>query len=412
MSTVICPMLSALQPADDNGQPVNRECIYQECRFYNQEQSDCSLTLGANAVALLAEEAVSRPTPPDPTQQISDAVQPAIDRLAAQERRSADLSALLGRIESQCASLAEMQQKVGERLLEEMSLVQANAQKNSQTIGGVAGRLEKAERAAERFEAGLAKLGPAIAELDGRLAKMEPSMPALEGRIAQLDQSFAGLEAKVNKIEHMIVALNTRLARTEDSNQSVLKAIEAQAKRDMADQQQRKKDEAVACNNHGVALYYRGAHEAARDAFRKALQLIPDYAEACNNLGLALSKLGEEKEAIDAFRKALALDPKMGEVYNNLGFLYHTTSQFERAAQMFGMATENVTDSSVAYTNLGNTYYAMEQHEKAVEAWRRAVDLDPLNENAQRGLRMFEQGPTDEAAQDDASRPEQPAAGS
>ena len=32
--------------------------------------------------------------------------------------------------------------------------------------------------------------------------------------------------------------------------------------------------------------------------------------------------------------------------------------------------------------------------EKAVESWRRALELDPMNENARRGLRMFQQEPS------------------
>jgi len=97
----------------------------------------------------------------------------------------------------------------------------------------------------------------------------------------------------------------------------------------------------VASNNRGVALYYRGAFDAARDAFLKAIELQTDYPEALNNLGLVYSRLGSEPDAIEAFRKALTLDPKMGEAYNNLGFLYHTSAQFDRAAQMFGLAIEN-----------------------------------------------------------------------
>ena len=42
MSTIICPMLAALNPLDENGQAVNRECIQADCRFYNAEQQDCN----------------------------------------------------------------------------------------------------------------------------------------------------------------------------------------------------------------------------------------------------------------------------------------------------------------------------------------------------------------------------------
>ena len=81
----------------------------------------------------------------------------------------------------------------------------------------------------------------------------------------------------------------------------------------------------------------------------------------------------------------------MGEVFNNLGFLYHTSAQFERAVEMFGQAIENAADTSIAYTNLGNSYYKLQQPDQALRAWKRALELDPMNENARRGLRMFQQ---------------------
>ncbi len=49
---------------------------------------------------------------------------------------------------------------------------------------------------------------------------------------------------------------------------------------------------------------------------------------------------------------------------------------------------------NIIRANIGNTFYKMKQPEKAVEAWRRALELDPMNENARRGLRMFQQDPS------------------
>ena len=67
------------------------------------------------------------------------------------------------------------------------------------------------------------------------------------------------------------------------------------------------------------------------------------------------------------------------------------TAVYSRDAWL-GAALERV-GITVAYTNLGNCLYKMKQPEKAVEAWRRALELDPMNENARRGLRMFQQDP-------------------
>ncbi len=147
-----------------------------------------------------------------------------------------------------------------------------------------------------------------------------------------------------------------------EGNRAVIKAVETQLERDQTDLARKQRETAEECNNRGVALYYRGALDAALAAFRRAIELLPGYAEAHNNLGLVLSR-------------------------------YHTTGKFDRAVQMFGQAIQNSGDSSVAYANLGNSFYKMKQADKAVEAWRRALELDPMNENARRSLRMFQQDP-------------------
>ena len=67
MSTLICPMLSALKPEDENGQPVNRECIYEQCRFFNVDEKDCNLMMASSAMLRMADDA-SRTAQPDGAQ--------------------------------------------------------------------------------------------------------------------------------------------------------------------------------------------------------------------------------------------------------------------------------------------------------------------------------------------------------
>ena len=50
---MICPMLSALKPTDDNGNPVDRECIYENCRFFNIEVRDCTLMMASRAMGAI-----------------------------------------------------------------------------------------------------------------------------------------------------------------------------------------------------------------------------------------------------------------------------------------------------------------------------------------------------------------------
>src|SRR5260221_12351351 len=56
MTTLLCPMLTALKPTDDAGAPVNRECIYEQCRFFHLEKRDCSLMMASRAMLQMADD--------------------------------------------------------------------------------------------------------------------------------------------------------------------------------------------------------------------------------------------------------------------------------------------------------------------------------------------------------------------
>lgn len=469
MTTVLCPMLTALKPIDDAGREVNRECIYEQCRFFHLEKRDCSLMMASRAMLQLAEEGAhpspQAGTPPADFERrltdmgkdllhsalevqgvVREAGQANLERTASVETRLESLERSLGQRlagleaaaqaggdDGQPAALAQLDVRLqtfetasGERL-------DAVAARTDERLEAVAARVDErleavAARIEERFEALAARadeqgkilfdLGAAAAqtaeqmtalsELQQKVAdrvleemslvaagshKFEQAVVALEKKVDQTSQENVQLSQLVTLIKGETERTYAALRSIHEGNRAVMQAVEAQLQRDQADLKRRRHEDAQSCNNRGVLAYYRGALEAALEAFRQAVALEPEFAEAHNNLGLAHSRLGQDKEAVDAFQKALKADPKMGEVYNNLGFLYHTSSQFERAVQMFGQAIQTAGDSSVAYTNLGNTFYKMKQPEKAVEAWQRALELDPMNENARRGLRMFQQEP-------------------
>ena len=463
---MICPMLSALKPTDDNGAPVNRECIYEECRFFNIEHRDCNLMMASRAMLEAAQQggaraALSSEAPPAALldmerrltdlgrgllqsslevqgvvreagqatighlAEVSDALARRIDGIEARlpsspQEADARLAAALREIDGRIAGVLQeihgMLASVLEQLPGRVSAVVGQGQ------GGAGAALEQAT---VRLQARLDEQGRGVAATAAATSQTLEQLAALsdmQQKIAErLLEDMSLVSANSRKIEQAVTTLDTKLDRLGDEalqssqlltlvkgqsekthsalrglhegNRAVIQAIQTQLQRDQADLVRRQRDEALECNNRGVALYYRGALEAALEAFRRAIEVLPDYAEAHNNLGLVLSKMGKEQEAVQAFQEALRLDPAMGEIYNNLGFLYHTTTQFDRAVEMFGQAIQNSGDSSVAYTNLGNCLYKMKQPEKAVEAWRRALELDPMNENARRGLRMFQQDP-------------------
>jgi tetratricopeptide (TPR) repeat protein len=90
-----------------------------------------------------------------------------------------------------------------------------------------------------------------------------------------------------------------------------------------------------------------------------------------------------------AFETAIELNPELGAGYNNLGYVLYLQENFEAAIEMYTEAIGREHDTSAAYTNLGNAWQKLDKTEKAVESWKRALEVDPSNERAQRYLDRF-----------------------
>jgi tetratricopeptide (TPR) repeat protein len=474
VSTLLCPMLTALKPVDEAGQPVNRECIYEQCRFFNTEKRDCTLMMASRAMLRMSDEAARKPDASAPAAadfdrslatmgkdllssslEVQGVVRESglalLEKIGGLDARSAAIEGRIGGLETRFDSidatltrrLEEMEQRIGGLLHDRLNetanrlgggIVERFGEALNERIGQLERSVgqeiasvrthleEKLRAAAARYE----EQSRAIADngtIFAQVAAGVSSLSDMQQRVAEkLLEEISLVTATAHKVEQLVGGLDQKVARSveeyhqlnqlvtlikgetertfaalrglHEGNRAVIQTVETQLQRDQADLKRRQRDEAQSCNNRGVIAYYRGALEAASEGFRQAIHLQPDFAEAHNNLGLVLSKTGQDKAAVEAFQQALKLDPKMGEAYNNLGFLYDAASQFDRAVEMFGQAVQSSADTSVAYTNLGNTFYKMKRPEKAVEAWRRALELDPMNENARRGLRMFQQDPS------------------
>ncbi|MEE9217825.1 MAG: tetratricopeptide repeat protein [Acidobacteriota bacterium] len=284
------------------------------------------------------------------------------------------------------------------------------------SIAAMAPRLEQVEGAAQSSRQELERLCGGVADLRARLENGPEALKGLESQLQDLQSASraAGDSARqsVDKISSQVETVgrslgqmalvikalqgeveraNSNLAAVRTENKSLVLAFHEQKTANQEEQKRRKTEQARELNNKGVALFHRGSLEAAIEAFIRSVELKPDFAEAYNNLGLAYSKRRQSDESVRYFQKALEIDPQMGEVYNNLGFLFHTSARYDRAVEMFNHSLQAGADQAIAYTNLGNTYYQMKQNDKAVAAWGKALEIDPLNETAKRGLSMFHQ---------------------
>ncbi|MGD2154512.1 MAG: tetratricopeptide repeat protein [Gemmatimonadales bacterium] len=88
----------------------------------------------------------------------------------------------------------------------------------------------------------------------------------------------------------------------------------------------------------GVQLFYDWDFEAAEAAFRRAIELNPNYAPAPHWLGISLYSRARFAEASRAVERALALDPQSTYVKMNVGYLLYVSRQYDRALEVYSDA--------------------------------------------------------------------------
>jgi len=108
-------------------------------------------------------------------------------------------------------------------------------------------------------------------------------------------------------------------------------------------------DDADSFYNYGLALADAKNFEEAVRAYKRAIEINPNYGLAYNNLGSALESLDDLDAAFDAYQKAAELNPKHSEAQHNLGAIYNQRGQIDKAKQCY-MAAIN-SNSSFTYAH-------------------------------------------------------------
>lgn len=129
-------------------------------------------------------------------------------------------------------------------------------------------------------------------------------------------------------------------------------------------------------SNLGVILQEKGMLDDAILAFNKALSLKPDYAEAYFNKGIALKYKGKLKEAIEAHNKAIAIKPDYAEAYSVKGIALQEQGEFAEATLAFRKAIAIKPDYAEAHMNLGVCLKKQNAINEAIEVFEKVIALD------------------------------------
>jgi len=144
----------------------------------------------------------------------------------------------------------------------------------------------------------------------------------------------------------------------------------------------------------GIYRYYQ-RQEEAEAAFRKAIELSPNYATAYHwYSGFVLgSSVLRTAEAVELAQKAFELDPRSSIISVNLAGLYRFQGLLSLAERQYQNLIELDPEFVTAYSALADLYFIdLGQFDKALAFYRKASQLDPGNPyNLLRQLELYQQ---------------------
>lgn len=110
--------------------------------------------------------------------------------------------------------------------------------------------------------------------------------------------------------------------------------------------------------NLANAYALAGQHDAAIKTYRQLIDSTPaPLSHPYYNMGLSYAALGKTPEATAAFKKAVEISPDFAEAHYNLGLAYARAEQYQQAADEFKQAIRVKPDYAEAHYNLGLVYY-------------------------------------------------------
>jgi adenylate cyclase len=144
------------------------------------------------------------------------------------------------------------------------------------------------------------------------------------------------------------------------------------------------------CVQRGMSRFYdltKEGIEAARDLFRQALELDPNYAEAFAAIAdshaadLTLGHLESRDEAqsalMNAARKAVTLDPTHSTAQLMLSFAYAWTDQEDLAITTAEKAIELNPSNALGYSHLGTVLDLSGRHDEGIARLEQSLRLNP-----------------------------------
>jgi TolB-like protein/Tfp pilus assembly protein PilF len=154
--------------------------------------------------------------------------------------------------------------------------------------------------------------------------------------------------------------------------------------------------------SEGKRRNWEGDHEGAETAFKRSLQLNPNYAQAYQWYGEMLRALsGRIEEALELSGRAVTLDPKSAIIVGDYGIVLAFAGRFEDALAHYRQAVEIEPRFAKGYRLIGSVLARfLGRLDEAVAPLQKSLSFDPETLNALNwlGLIYLELGDLQQAA--------------
>jgi TolB-like protein/Flp pilus assembly protein TadD len=125
----------------------------------------------------------------------------------------------------------------------------------------------------------------------------------------------------------------------------------------------------------GIACTFEGDRIGAERAYRRALEINPNYAIAHQWWGSTLAGWGRHEEAAVEIRKALEINPVSLRLGASAGRVLYLARRYPEAVERYRKTLELDPDFVPAHTGLGRVYIALGEKQLALEELERAATL-------------------------------------
>jgi tetratricopeptide (TPR) repeat protein len=135
------------------------------------------------------------------------------------------------------------------------------------------------------------------------------------------------------------------------------------------------KNNYVAHNNFGLALFEKGDAIKAISHFNMAIAIKNNYALAYNNRGKVYASIKNYQQALDDLNRAIVLNPEYADAHYSKGTLYSHLGEHQQAIRNLSEAIRLKPDYADAYNNRAFIYINLGDHSSGCRDAQKACEL-------------------------------------